>query len=66
MSKTLDPFHQHEAMDRTYIQLEQLESALGEHPVIKGDSAAKELYEKAINSLSDLYQYLGSNEAKEV
>lgn len=39
----LDSYSFHEALDRTHIQLEQIESALGSHPVIQFDPEAKEL-----------------------
>lgn len=50
---------QDEAMDRTFIQLQNLESALGEHPAIKGNSERLDLYASAVENLTDLYQHLG-------
>lgn len=50
----------HEALDRSYIVLEQLENLLGEHPVIQNDDANKALYDSAFKSLYTLYQKLGT------
>lgn len=58
MSK-IDNYSYHEALDRTHIQLSNLENAPGDHPVILTNSNAKELYEKAVKNLAELYQALG-------
>jgi len=55
----IDGCHYHEALDRTHIQLCNLENALGLHPVILAEKEAKELYNKAVKNLTDLYQVLG-------
>lgn len=55
----MDKYSHHEALDRTHIQLTQLEGALGEHPVIASNKDARDLYEQAVRSLGDLYQLLG-------
>ena len=55
----IDNYSYHEALDRTHIQLCNLENALGDHPVILTNSNAKELYEKAVENLAELYQFLG-------
>jgi len=56
----IDNYSYHEALDRTYIQLCNLENALGDHPVILTNSNAKELYGKAVENLAELYQLLAS------
>ena len=56
----IDSYSYHEALDRTHIQLSNLENALGDHPVILSEQSAKELYDKAVDSLAELYQLLGS------
>ena len=58
-SADLDSYSYHEALDRAYIQLVNLESALGEHPVIIQEPEVSDLYDKAVESLADLYQKLG-------
>jgi len=55
----LDSYSYHEALDRAHIQLSNLENALGEHPVILAESEAKELYDKSVDCLVNLYQKLG-------
>ncbi len=55
----LDSYSYHEALDRTFVQLNNLENALGEHPVILSKKRARELYESAVDSLAELYQELG-------
>ncbi|PCJ11458.1 MAG: hypothetical protein COB04_19045 [Gammaproteobacteria bacterium] len=55
----LDSYSYHEALDRAFIQLESLQNALGEHPVILEEKEAKELYDKAADNLGSLYQLLG-------
>ncbi|WP_394132232.1 hypothetical protein [Shewanella maritima] len=53
-----DTLSRFEAMDRAFIQLSHLESALGQHPVITSDPKAKQLYDNALESLAVLYQRL--------
>lgn len=55
----LDSYSYHEALDRTHILLNHLDSALGEHPVVQSEPNAKALYDKAVENLADLYQLLG-------
>ena len=57
---TLDPAHYHEAMDRAFIQMIQLETALGDHPVIQQQPKIKAQYELIVSQLGDLYQQLGA------
>jgi len=56
----IDSYSYHEALDRAYIQLNNLENTLGDHPVILAEKEAKALYDKAVNSLSKLHQKLGT------
>ena len=44
---------------RASILLDNLESLLGEHPVIEADQNFKDLYDAAFNNLHQLYQKLG-------
>lgn len=55
----LNKFHYHEALDRTMICIDHMESALGKHPVIQNEEKAKELYEKSVETLGNLHQLLG-------
>jgi len=58
----MDSYSYHEALDRTHVQLRQLEDSLGEHPVILAEADAKVLYEKAVEALAELYQVLGAKQ----
>jgi len=60
LNKEYGELHVHEALDRIFIQLQSLEIALDEHPVIKQDKRSQLLYRAAIDSLAELYQHLGS------
>ena len=55
----MNQFSRHEALDRTYILSINLESALSDSPITLSDPKAKQLYEEASKSLTDLYQHLG-------
>ena len=55
----IDSYSYHEALDRTHIQLSNLENALGDHPVILAEKSAKEFYDKAVENLAELYRELG-------
>ena len=57
---TFDVFLIHEALDRSYIQLQSLELALNEHPVIQNDKQSNALYQTAVEALASLYQHLGN------
>jgi len=54
-----DPFHWHEALDRTHLISVFLETSLGDHPVIEGDPELRTLYESAAAALDTLYQTIG-------
>lgn len=55
----LDEFHYHEALDRTYIVTNFVESSLAEHPVFtQNDELGKEI-NKIISDMSNLYQRIG-------
>ena len=55
----LDNYHYHEALDRAYVLLDNIQSVLGRHPVILKEPEAKQFYENAVESLGVLYQKLG-------
>jgi len=59
LMEKIDSYSYHEALDRTHIQLCNLENALGDHPVILAEKEAKELYDKTVENLAKLYQTLG-------
>ena len=64
--KKMDKFSQHEALDRTYILSINIETALGDNPIIFSVPKAKQLYEEVSKNFNELYQYLGKtiNEAE--
>lgn len=55
----LDEFHYHEALDRSYLVAEMLESALIEHVVIKKHKNLKTKLEKAQELIIEVYQEIG-------
>jgi hypothetical protein len=55
----LDEFHYHEALDRAYIELSNLENSLGEHPVIESHPELQTLYDEVFDKLGELYQKIG-------
>lgn len=59
MSKKLDQFHYHEALDRCYIVNNQVETILLEHPVVQKHEKVKEKIEAASALLADAYQMIG-------
>lgn len=62
---SIDQYSYHEAIDRAWVILSTLETILGEHSVVQNNPEAKKLYEKAVDSLADLYQVLGSLDLNE-
>ncbi|MCG6156982.1 hypothetical protein [Rubinisphaera margarita] len=54
-----DPFHWHEALDRTHLISVFLETSLAEHPVIRNDAELRELYTAAFQAVETLYQTIG-------
>jgi hypothetical protein len=55
----LDEFHYHEALDRSYIVAELIETALIEHVVIKKHKSLKAKIEKAQSLIVEAYQEIG-------
>lgn len=55
----LDEFHYHEALDRSYIVADLLETALIEHVVIKKHRNLKNKLQKAQELIVEVYQELG-------
>jgi len=50
----------HEALDRAHIASSHLQMALGEHDVVKEMADVREAYQKAVESIEELYQLIGS------
>jgi hypothetical protein len=55
----LDEFHYHEALDRSYLVADLLETALIEHVVIKKHRNLKTKLQKAQELIVEVYQELG-------
>jgi hypothetical protein len=55
----LDEFHYHEALDRSYIVAELLETALIEHVVINKHKNLKKKLQKAQELIIEVYQEIG-------
>lgn len=55
-----DEFSVHEALDRTYLVAEILDTVLCEHPAIKENSEWLKLVSSAGDSLGRLYQLIGA------
>lgn len=49
----------HEALDRAHITLSHLEMALEEHPITKKYPDVQAAYEKAVDTIAELYQLIG-------
>jgi hypothetical protein len=56
----LDEFHYHEALDRSYIVAELIETALIDHPVIQRHGHLKTKIENAQSLIIEVYQEIGS------
>jgi hypothetical protein len=63
MSK-LDKFHRHEALDRTYLLLDNIDSHLLNHPYIADNLEYLQIATDAFNSLHRLYQLIGTYNEK--
>lgn len=55
----LDEFHYHEALDRSYLVADLLETALIEHVVIKKHRHLKKKLQKAQELIVEVYQEIG-------
>lgn len=56
----LDEYHAHEALDRTCMLMEIVETQLLNHPYIQANLAMGVLADQALLALSELYQLIGS------
>ena len=55
----LDEFHRHEALDRTFLWLNQFCENVASHPVILASADYSERCEKITDLLAELYQDIG-------
>jgi hypothetical protein len=60
----LDEFHYHEALDRTYLFTDMIDSYLLKHPVYQKNVNLKLKLEAAIEYLAELYQEIGAESFK--
>jgi hypothetical protein len=59
LSDILDEFHYHEAMDRTAMLTDMVDSYLVQHPVFKAEKEFAEKIEQAGMLLAEAYQIVG-------
>lgn len=57
----LDQFYWHEALDRTHLQIENIDSHLLQHPVLKVNPEIRKHVESAVEELCEAYQKIGTN-----
>lgn len=57
--KDLDSYHYHEALDRTYVVIDIIDSTLLQHPVFNKHKKFKKKINDIINDLSIIYQITG-------
>jgi hypothetical protein len=62
--KGLDRFHYHEALDRSYLVADLMETALVEHPVIRKHKTLKKKIKKAQRLVIEVYQEIGGLDIK--
>lgn len=60
IKKLLDEFHYHEAMDRTAMIVDIIDTYLVQHPVFKAEKEYSKKVEEAGMILADAYQIIGS------
>lgn len=60
--KPLDEFHYHEALDRSYVIAEIIDSTLLTHPVIQKHRDFKKRVENAQQLIVEVYQLIGGLE----
>jgi predicted outer membrane lipoprotein len=60
IKKLLDEFHYHEAMDRTAMLTDMVDSYLVQHPVFKAEKEFAEKIEQAGTLLAEAYQIVGN------
>jgi hypothetical protein len=56
----LDDFHYHEALDRIHITMNNIDTHLIQHPVLKLETEVKDLVEAAQTKLWHAYQIIGN------
>lgn len=56
---SLDSYHYHEALDRTFVVVNIVDSTLLQHPVIQKHKKFKKKINNIINDLSTIYQITG-------
>ena len=57
--ETIDNYHAHEALDRTYLVMDMVEIYLLDHPYISSDIDLKEMLEEVSDKLMKVYQLIG-------
>ena len=62
--KRLDKYYYHEALDRSYIVLNQAQELLADHPVFIKHKKLKKRIRKVILQLSEIYQITGDVNTK--
>ena len=70
MKEKVDSWHYHEALHTAYVFADTVERHLKKHPAVKKHEDVRKCVKKAVNSLYEAYQLLGSyqndiNELKE-
>lgn len=60
ITKNLDEFHYHEALDRLHVIISTCEDHLMQHPAIKLEPEVKQNIDKAIQHLCKAYQQIGN------
>ena len=56
----LDDFHYHEALDRIHITMNNIDTHLIQHPVLKLETEVKDLVEEDQTKLWHAYQIIGN------
>lgn len=56
----MDKFHRHEALDRTYLLMENIDTYLLNHPYIQSNDRYVNLVNEAFNRLHEVYQLIGN------
>ena len=60
LTKRLDKFHYHEALDRSHVICENINDHLLQHSVCKLDKEIAIKVEQALDTLAEAYQIIGS------
>ena len=64
LTKLLDQFHYHEALDRVHVVMEMMDTHIHQHPVCKINKDISKLVEEAQTSLYQAYQLIGEKSLK--